>query len=190
MVAGDWSWSRRTARHVRGLLVVGLAVVFAGCVYDPVYYGPTAYPDYRPDYYDYYYYPSAGVYFHFTSGYYYYRSGSRWLQVRHLPSHIHIDARDRVKLRIDSDKPYLRHKEHHRQYKPRPDYHADKEREARERAANRHWYQKYGKTSEKHDKRERKEDRDRGRGKERSKDSDKDWKKNKDDDWFMNKRDR
>ena len=109
MAVVNWITLRPIGRRIKIAIALGLSVTFAGCVYDPVYYGPPAYPDYHPNYYDYYYYPSVGVYFHFTSGYYYYRDRDRWVRVKRLPPNIHIDAKDRVKLRIDSDKPYTKY---------------------------------------------------------------------------------
>lgn len=67
----------------------------------------------RPDYYyDYYYYPHLDVYFHVFSGDYYYRRDGRWLRARSLPRDRWVDGHYRVKLRIDDDVPYRRHREH------------------------------------------------------------------------------
>ncbi len=134
----------RSIRRLMGLLIFsGIPVMFTACVYDPVYYGPPPHVDFRPHYYDYYYYPSVRVYFQFTSGFYYYHDHQRWVQTRVLPPHIHIDTRDRVRIRIDSDRPYVKHKEHHRIYKPKPKFQADKKRNLKEREANQQWYETY-----------------------------------------------
>ena len=57
--------------------------------------------------------------------------------------HIRIDPYDRVRLRIDADKPYIQHKEHQKKYVPAPDYRYDKNRSLKEREANREWYKEY-----------------------------------------------
>ena len=136
----------------RNLLVpvfTAASFILTGCVYDPVYYGPPPHAHYHPYYYDYYYYPSARVYFQFSTGYYFYFTNGHWVRARALPSHIHIDPHDRVQLRIDSDKPYSRQSEHRKQYSPRPDYRPSKEVDQREREANRKWYREYEQTKEK-----------------------------------------
>lgn len=105
------------------LISTGLAAALTACVYDPYYYPPSGrhyYPYYYPYYYDYYYYPGVRVYFQFSTGYYFYYSRNRWIRTRVLPPHIHLDPWDRVTLRLKSDKPYLKHKEHIHKYQPRP----------------------------------------------------------------------
>ena len=141
--------------------VIAISLFSAGCVYDPVYYGPPPHSDYRPHIYDYYYYPSVGVYFHFTSGYYYYRDRQRWIRSRVLPPHIHIDSKSRVRIRVDADKPMVRHKEHVRTYKPRPDYHSDKKRSIKEREANKRWYENYKMKEKQMKKEQKKEDNEK-----------------------------
>ena len=125
------------------------SMVLTGCVAEPVYYGPPPPAYYQPYYYDYYYYPASRVYFQFTTGFYFYYIDGRWVRARALPAYIHIDPRDRVRLRIDSDRPYLHQSEHRKQYVPRPDYHPNKESDRREREANRNWYREYEQTKEK-----------------------------------------
>lgn len=138
----------RRIRIIRlgGLLLAGsLALVAAsGCssdyregttVYKPVYYYP----------YDYYYYPSLGVYFHISSGYYFYHDGVSWLRVRTLPPRFYLDPNDRVRIVIKSDKPYLSHDAHRLRYTPRPDYRHDVERNKVERHHNTQRYQTYQK---------------------------------------------
>ena len=99
-------------KHNSKLRIVVPAVLasflFGGCIYDPVYHGPPAYGHYHPHYYEYYYYPSARVYFHFSTGFYFYFTDGHWLRVKVLPAHIHIDPYDRVRITVDSDKPYTR----------------------------------------------------------------------------------
>ena len=129
----------------QGLVLLSLISIFAipACVYDPYYVGPPPYPHYHPHYYDYYYYPSVRVYFHFTTGFYYYYDKHRWVKTRVLPSHIRIDPHDRVQLKIPSEKPYQKNPEHVKKYSPKPDFRADKQRSFKEREANRKWYREY-----------------------------------------------
>ncbi len=122
---------------------VTLSMLLTGCVYDPYYYGPPSHSHYSPYYYDYYYYPSVQVYFHFTTGFYFYRDRGVWLKVRVLPPHININARDRVKLKIESEKPYLRFPDHASKYKPNPKYRVEKEQSLKERNANKRWFEDY-----------------------------------------------
>lgn len=169
MELGKGANVRRLKHNIKAVIFISMSVVLAGCVYDPVYYGPPAYPAYHPHYYDYYYYPYVGVYFHFTTGYYYYHDRGRWVRAKRLPAHIHLDVRDRVKLRVDSEKPYLNYPEHKRIYKPKPDYRVDKERSMKEREANRNWYREYEQKREKYEKQEKGWDKEteRDKGKKR-----------------------
>lgn len=133
---------------IRFALVSGListSMLSAGCVYGPGYYGPPPYRHYHPHYYDYYYYPHAQVYFQFTTGVYYYLDGGIWIRTKVLPAHIHIDVSNRVRIRVESDKPYLKHAEHVRIYRPKPNYRVDVERSRKEREANQRWFQEYKK---------------------------------------------
>ena len=157
--------TRRLKSYIKAVFLTFTLGVSAGCVYDPVYYGPPAYPDYYPHYYDYYYYPSVGVYFHFTTGHYYYHDHDRWIRTQVLPPHIHLDVHDRVKLRVESDKPYLKYQEHRRVYKPKPEYRIDEQRNVKEREANRRWYQEYEQKREKHKKQEKEWEKEKERDK-------------------------
>ena len=122
---------------------VSLSVLLTGCVYDPYYYGPPSHSHYSPYYYDYYYYPSVQVYFHFTTGFYYYRDGGLWRKTRSLPRHISINARDRVRIKVESEKPYSKFPQHNLKYKPNPGYRVDKEKSLKEREANKKWFKDY-----------------------------------------------
>ena len=109
------------------LPVIVLAASLSACVYDPYYHRPAPahhhyYPYYYPYYYDYYYYPSVQVYFQFSTGFYFYFSNHRWIKTRVLPPHIHLYPRERVTIRLDGDKPYLKHHEHVKKYRPLPEY--------------------------------------------------------------------
>lgn len=139
------------------ILSLGLVMGLSACVYDPYYHGPgpvrhTYYPYFYPFYYDYYFYPSVQVYFNFSTGYYYYLSGKRWIRTRVLPPHIHLDSRERVTTRVEGDKPYLKNKQHLQQFKPRPNYRPNTQIHRKEQLKNLKSYelhQKKQKTYEK-----------------------------------------
>lgn len=136
---------RLACRYTVFSVFVISSIFVTGCVYDPTYYGPPPHYHHYPHYYDYYYYPYARVYFHFTTGIYYYRDGGIWVTAKILPPHIHIDAKNRVRIRVESDKPYLKFNEHTRIYKFKPSYSVDLERSRKERDANQRWFQEYKK---------------------------------------------
>lgn len=150
---------RSVIRYALVSVLVGISVISAGCVYGPGYYGPPPHRHYYPHYYDYYYYPHGNVYFRFTTGIYYYLDGGVWISASVLPSHIHIDVANRVRIRVDSDKPYLKHAEHVRIYKPKPNYRENVERSRKEREANQRWYKEYQKQPPKSQKNRKKKDR-------------------------------
>lgn len=144
-------------------VLTGLSVSLAGCVAEPYVYGPPPYPAFHPFYYDYYFYPTAHVYFQFTTGYYFYLLDGRWVKSRVLPPSIHLGVADRVKLKIDSDKPYTNYNEHIRLYKPKPDYHIDEQRSLKEREANKTWFQQYEQRQPKPVRRPPKDKKDRNK---------------------------
>ena len=122
---------------------IGSSVLLAGCVYDPFYYGPPPHSHYSPYYYDYYFYPSVQVYFHFTTGYYFYRDGGVWIKTRVLPPRIKINAYNRIRIKAETDKPYLKFPEHNLKYKQNPKYRVDKEKSLKEKEANQKWFKEY-----------------------------------------------
>jgi hypothetical protein len=121
---------------VTGLVLLsGTALIGSGC--SNGYY--SAPPAYRTAYYypyDYYYYPSSSVYFNISSGYYYYPDGVRWIKVRTLPPRFLLDSRNRVKVVVNSDKPYISHNVHKQRYTVRPTYRPNVERNVYERKNN------------------------------------------------------
>ena len=120
-------------------LSLSLAVGLTACVYDPHYSGSAHrpyYPYYYPLYYDYYFYPSVQVYFHYSTGYYYYSHNKRWIRSKALPPHIHLDPRDRVITRIEGNKPYLRNKQHRQEFQPRRNYRPDPQLHRQEKIRN------------------------------------------------------
>lgn len=96
-----------------------------------------------PQNYDYHYYPSARAYFHLYSDYYYYRPYNTWLRVRTLPPGIYLGPRERVHLRVWSNKPYLYHDIHRQRYHPYPGYRRDPNRDRYERRYNRTRHEQY-----------------------------------------------
>lgn len=120
------------------VMVTGLA----GCtvvVRDrPHYSSPPGHVD--SVYFEYYYYPSVGVYYHFDTGYYYYFSNRRWVRTRYLPAHIRLHRDDRVRLRLKDRAPYLHYEEHRRTYKPVRRYKFDERHDRDEREFNRREY--------------------------------------------------
>lgn len=128
--------------------VLGLSLVagLTGCVYDPYYAGPGHHsyqPYYYPLYYDYYFYPSAQVYFNYSSGYYYYPSGKRWIRSNVLPPHIRLESRERVTTRVEGDKPYLKNQQHIQKFQPRRDYRPDPEKHRKEQIQNLKLYKQH-----------------------------------------------
>ena len=81
-------------------------------------YDRSPYYESRPLYsqYEYDFYPRVAVYFHLSTGYYFYEEHGRWIRVRQLPPHIHLDIRHRKHLSIRDPFPYIRYSEHARLY--------------------------------------------------------------------------
>lgn len=139
------------------IVSLGLVMGLSACVFDPYYDGPgpghhTYYPYYYPFYYDYYFYPSVQVYFNFSTGFYYYLSGKRWIRTKNLPAHIRLDSRERFTTRIEGDKPYLENDKHIQQYKPRPDYRPEPQVHRKEQLQNLKSYQQHQKKQEVYEK--------------------------------------
>ena len=137
----------RISRNLKGLLVIFAGMAITGCtvmVRQPgppapavVYGSPSGYYD------DYYYYPSARVYFHIYTGYYYYLRGNRWVRSRVLPGYIRLHSGDRYRLTIKDRYPYLRDYEIRKKYRPRPSLKFNERDDHRERELNSHRYQEY-----------------------------------------------
>lgn len=129
-------------KSLAGLVIGALVLVSASCM--PYHGAPRVYaPAHRHYPYHYYYYPSVRVYFHLHSGRYYYHSDRRWIRSPHLPPRLHLDRRDRVRLWMDAEKPYLRNDMHRRKYKPHRKYQMDEHRSRREREHNHHKHREY-----------------------------------------------
>jgi hypothetical protein len=122
----------------RGIAVLVLVIGIAGCAVEgPIPPGPVPY------WYDYYFYPSVGVYFNIHSGYYYYRSGGRWVHTLILPPTIRLDQKDRHSFRSKEPEPFRNDREHRDRFKPIPHYQPNRDRDHREREFNRETHKQY-----------------------------------------------
>jgi hypothetical protein len=107
------------------------ATALAGCAYAP-YHSDGAVRDYDygyndsgfhdrgfndRDYDDFYYYPSVGIYFNISSGYYYYQHEHRWVRTRTLPRHYHLHPDHRVRMKAHRDQPYRDYRKHSQNYR-------------------------------------------------------------------------
>ncbi|MCP8687091.1 hypothetical protein [Marinobacterium sedimentorum] len=102
------------------------ATALAGCAYAP-YHNGGAVRDYDygyndsgfndRDYDDFYYYPSLGIYFNISSGYYYYQDEHRWVRTRTLPRHYRLHPDHRVRMKAHRDQPYRDYQKHSQTYR-------------------------------------------------------------------------
>jgi len=120
--------NRNLARN--GILALVAALLMTGCVYDTYDTRPVHHDPYM---YDYYYYPSVGVYFNLYSGYYYYHDDHYWYRSRRLPPRYRLDHHDRIKFRDRDSRPYEHYYRDQEKYRPSPDYRSDRDRDRRER---------------------------------------------------------
>ena len=128
----------RNIRSFRVIILSSIVVMLMNaCVYGP----PVNH--HRPAYYypyGYYYYPSVSVYFHYSTGFYFYLSDGIWIRTRVLPPYIRLSQNDRIHLNIESDKPYLFHKQHTERFNPRPAYKPQPQIDKTERKSLQKWY--------------------------------------------------
>jgi len=109
--------------HRRSFLkaMAGSSVILAGAGLTGCVVQSKPQPSRRPVYddanYDYYYYPDVNVYFHISTGYYYYWDRKVWVRARRLPRHYHLNHRYRRRLLIRDRHPYERNREHRREYR-------------------------------------------------------------------------
>jgi len=105
-----------------GAGVLALVVIggLAGCHAQP--YRPA--PPYPPAHaynwypYDYFYYPRVQVYFHVSTGYYWYPRHGQWVRARQLPPGVVILPHDRVRIRVEQGEPWRYVQRHQQQYRP------------------------------------------------------------------------
>ena len=96
------------------VLALLAAAMITGCTHAPYYSGTSVgvRGHYDGAYDDFYFYPDVSVYFSILSGHYYHRSHHRWIRADTLPRHIRLNPRQRVKLRLHRERPYLHHQDH------------------------------------------------------------------------------
>jgi len=68
--------------------------------------------------YQYRYYPDCSVYHDTNRGLYFYLKGDNWEIGASLPGNLRMKLGDSVSLELDTDKPYIYHAEHVKQYPP------------------------------------------------------------------------
>ena len=68
--------------------------------------------------YNYRYYPGSSVYFDSVRGVYFYFKGDNWTISTSLPDYIRLNIGSYVNIEMDTDKPYIKHKEHSKKYPP------------------------------------------------------------------------
>ena len=66
----------------------------------------------------YHYYPESQVYFDISRDLYFYLDGGEWRISASLPVHIGVQLGGYVTIEIDSDTPYMHHKDHKKKYPP------------------------------------------------------------------------
>ena len=69
--------------------------------------------------YFYRYYPSCSVYYDAHKGLYYYLEDDDWMISTSLPSDLEEKLGDYVKIEMDSDRPYLDHDKHVKDFPPK-----------------------------------------------------------------------
>jgi hypothetical protein len=65
------------------------------------------------------YYPSRSVYYDTGRGLYFYLKGDNWEVGASLPSSLRVGLGDSVSIELDTDKPYIHHKDHQKKYPPK-----------------------------------------------------------------------
>lgn len=80
-------------------------------------------PDHAPAYgyrskHVYRYYPSSCVYHDADKGLYFYLSGSNWQIAASLPHDLSVRLGSFVSMEMETDKPYIYHDQHKKQYLP------------------------------------------------------------------------
>ena len=124
------------------LAIAAASVTLPGCAATPVYVNAPPGPPHRY-YYDYYYYPDVSVYFHLFSGTYWYRDHGAWVNIRALPSHIHLDHRHRKPLVTHDPRPYRHWHDHSKRYRAPRGYRPEPRHDRREREHNARRHHEY-----------------------------------------------
>jgi hypothetical protein len=124
---------------LKGLAILALVVGVASCAVE----GPVPPPPPGPYLYDYFFYPSVGVYFNIRSGYYYFRSDGRWVRSNSLPPRIRLDHRDRHRIETREPEPYRRNPQYQQRFKPIPHYQPSRNHDHQEREFNRQSHKQF-----------------------------------------------
>jgi len=96
------------------LLALAMVFTLAGCAVEGVAY----YPGSARVTYDYWYYPSVGVYYDSRRSYYHYYSGSRWVEASILPSYLYGGLGTYVVINSRDRRPWYYYDDHRRHYPP------------------------------------------------------------------------
>lgn len=65
------------------------------------------------------YYPSRSVYYDTDRRLYFYLKGDGWEVGASLPSNLRVGLGESVSIELDTDKPYIHHKDHKKKYPPK-----------------------------------------------------------------------
>ena len=65
------------------------------------------------------YYPSKSVYYDTGRGLYFYLKGGNWEVGASLPGSLRMELGEYVSMDLDTDKPYIHHKDHQKKYPPK-----------------------------------------------------------------------
>ena len=123
---------------LKRLAILALFITgFSGCA---SYEGPASA---GPVPYDYYYYPSAGVYFNAHSGYYDYYSDGRWTHSMALPPEIHLSPRDRHHFQSAEVEPFRHDHEFRERFSPIPDLRSDRDQDRQARDFDRRAHEQF-----------------------------------------------
>jgi hypothetical protein len=96
-------------------IVLAVALLGSGCVVREGYAPPPPYPGPVTGY-DYYYYPDYEVYYYPVTGVYWWSDGGVWVSGRRCPSRFILRDDMRVRVRLNTDRPWTEHREVIRQY--------------------------------------------------------------------------
>ena len=116
--------THRLSSSIRLAMVAVAAVALTACASSGDYhqdsrgdyYEPAPYYGSRADYYDYWYYPSAGFYYDPRIRIYIYQEHDHWIRARRLPAHLHSHQGRHVTIRAPRDRPYEDHPRHRDRY--------------------------------------------------------------------------
>ena len=94
-------------------IVFAVALLGSGCVVHEVYPPPSPGPVAG---YDYYYYPDCEVYYYPVTGVYWWTDGGVWISGRRAPPRFILREDARVRVRLNTARPWTEHREVIRRY--------------------------------------------------------------------------